>query len=62
MSKGSSPRPFSVSQEEYAKNFDKIFKKKQTADEKFREEFEKQVILKNEYYDLGDTFSDLVDE
>lgn len=27
MSKGSSPRPYSVSQEEFAKNFDKIFRK-----------------------------------
>ena len=28
MSKGSSPRPFSVTQDEYAKNFDAIFGKK----------------------------------
>lgn len=27
MSKGSSPRPFSVSQQEFAKNFDNIFRK-----------------------------------
>ena len=27
MSKGSAPRPLSVSQEEYSKNFDRIFKK-----------------------------------
>ena len=28
MSKGSSPRPFSVSQEEFANNYDRIFGKK----------------------------------
>ena len=28
MSKGSSPRPFSVSQQEFANNFDRIFGKK----------------------------------
>ena len=27
MSKGSSPRPYSVSQQEYAYNYDKIFRK-----------------------------------
>ena len=27
MSKGSSPRPYSVSQQEYASNYDKIFRK-----------------------------------
>jgi len=27
MSKGSSPRPYSVSQEEFANNFDRIFRK-----------------------------------
>jgi hypothetical protein len=27
MSKGSSPRPYSVSQQEFANNFDKIFRK-----------------------------------
>ena len=27
MSKGSSPRPYSVSQQEYANNYDKIFRK-----------------------------------
>jgi hypothetical protein len=47
--KGSKPRPFSVSQEEYADRFDTIFgKKKQTEAEKFDE----KVVMKNEYFDL----------
>ena len=33
MSKGSSPRPFAVSQDEYAKNFDRIFKKDKRLEE-----------------------------
>ena len=46
--KGSSPRPFSVSPEEYSNRFDTIFgKKKKTEEEKFDES-----IVKNEYYDL----------
>ena len=32
MSKGSSPRPFSVSQDEYGSNFDRIFGKKKPAE------------------------------
>ena len=46
--KGSKPRPFSVSQEEFDKNFDRIFgQKKKTDSEKFDD-----AIMKNEYYDL----------
>jgi hypothetical protein len=46
--KGSTPRPFSVSQEEFGNRFDTIFgKKKKTDLEKFDES-----IVKNEYYDL----------
>jgi len=46
--KGSKPRPFSVSQEEYAHRFDTIFgTKKKTVVEKFDE----QVIMRNEDYD-----------
>jgi hypothetical protein len=46
--KGSKPRPFSVSQEEFSNRFDTIFgKKKKTESEKFDE----QVIMKPEYYD-----------
>jgi hypothetical protein len=46
--KGSAPRPFSVSQEEFDDRFEAIFgKKKKTEAEKFDES-----IVKNEYYDL----------
>jgi hypothetical protein len=46
--KGSKPRPFSVSQEEYDNRWDAIFgKKKKTEAEKFDE-----AINKDEYYDL----------
>ena len=33
MSKGSSPRPFSVSQDEFSKNFDLIFRKDKRKEE-----------------------------
>jgi hypothetical protein len=46
--KGSTPRPFSVSPEEFGDRFDTIFgKKKKTEVEKFDES-----VVKNEYYDL----------
>jgi hypothetical protein len=46
--KGSRPRPFTVSQEEFGNRFDAIFgKKKKTDAEKFDE-----AIMKEEYYDL----------
>jgi hypothetical protein len=49
--KGSRPRPFSVSQEEFDNRFEAIFgKKKKTDQEKFDE-----AIMKNEYYDLEDS-------
>ena len=45
--KGSRPRPFSVSQQEFDNRWDTIFgKKKKTDSEKFDE-----AIMKNEYYD-----------
>jgi hypothetical protein len=48
MGKGSRPRPYSVSQETFGNNYDAIFgKKKKTQSEQFDE----QVVLKNEYYD-----------
>jgi hypothetical protein len=46
--KGSKPRPFSVSQEEYADRFDTIFGKKKKTD---AEKFDDQVVMRNEYYD-----------
>lgn len=49
--KGSRPRPFSVSQEEFDNRFEAIFgKKKKTDQEKFDE-----AIMKDEYYDLEDS-------
>lgn len=46
--KGSTPRPFSVSLEQYGDNFDRIFgRKKKSEGEKQADAF-----LKNEYYDL----------
>jgi hypothetical protein len=49
--KGSRPRPFSVSQEEFDNRFEAIFgKKTKTDQEKFDE-----AIMKDEYYDLDDS-------
>ena len=64
MSKGSSPRPFSVSQAEFGDRFDTIFGKKNKAkdiddstlnvynDERLVSKFDKMVVMANEYYDL----------
>jgi hypothetical protein len=46
--KGSKPRPFSVSPEKFANNFDAIFGKKKKTD---AEKFDEQVIMKEEHYD-----------
>ena len=54
MSKGSTPRPYSVSQDEYANNFDRIFRKpdpkviqdQQNEDEEF-ERISKQSEIKD---------------
>jgi hypothetical protein len=48
MGKGSSPRPFSVSQEEFADSFERIFGKKKITD---AEKFDEQAVMKGEYYD-----------
>ena len=63
--KGSAPRPFSVSQDEYSNNFDKIFRKpnpKEVEDAKAEDEefkrIEKQFdksIMKTEYQDILST-------
>ena len=63
--KGSAPRPFSVSQDEYSNNFDRIFRKpnpKELDDSKAEEEefkrIEKQFdksIMKNDYQDVLST-------
>ena len=42
--KGSTPRPFSVSREQYAKNYDVIFRRKKTDDNTGTD--------RNEYYDV----------
>jgi hypothetical protein len=47
--KGSKPRPFSVDQETFENNFDRIFGKKKKSEE---EKFDEQVVMKDEYYDL----------
>lgn len=46
--KGSSPRPFSVDQQTFDQNWDRIFANKETA------KFE-QAVMKNEYYDTLET-------
>jgi hypothetical protein len=59
MSKGSRPRPYSVSQQQFGNNYDVIFgKKKKTEEEKFDE----QVIMQNEFYDLEDNMQVRVQE
>ena len=63
--KGSAPRPFSVSQEEYTNNYDRIFRKPtpkeiddaRAEDEEFKRienQFDKS-IMKNEYQDILST-------
>lgn len=49
--KGSKPRPFSVNQQTFDDNWDRIFGNKKRSE---AEKFDEQVILKNEYYDLED--------
>jgi len=50
MSKGSRPRPYSVSQETFANNYDLIFRKNKKSDA----EQQAEAFLKDEYYDLED--------
>lgn len=63
--KGSAPRPFSVSQDEYSNNFDRIFRKPnpkdiedaRAEDEEFKrieKQFDKS-IMKNDYQDVLST-------
>ncbi len=49
--KGSRPRPFSVDQKTFDSNWDKIFSKNKKTNQ---EEFDKKVIMNDEYYDLDD--------
>jgi hypothetical protein len=46
--KGSAPRPFSVSQQEYDTRWDAIFSR----DLKEEKKFDEQVVMKEEYYDI----------
>lgn len=55
--KGSVPRPFSVSQDEYSARWDLIFGKKMKKNE---HEFDE--VLKNEYYDILTTEDCLIDD
>jgi len=68
--KGSAPRPFSVSQDDYSNNFDKIFRKPnpkdvedaRAEDEEFKRienQFDKS-IMKNEYQDVLSTEEALI--
>lgn len=60
--KGSSPRPYSVSQETFANNFDAIFRKKTPQElddaraeddefERIKREFDEKVVMKPEFYE-----------
>lgn len=46
--KGSAPRPFSVSQQEYDTRWDAIFSRDLDEEKKF----DKLVVMKEEYYDV----------
>jgi hypothetical protein len=46
--KGSKPRPFSVSQEEYDARFEAIFGKKKKTEAEY---FDEKVVMKDEYYE-----------
>jgi len=54
VSKGSSPRPYSVSQQEYANNYDKIFRKpdpRMIEDQKNEDEAFEQIANQTEVKD-----------
>jgi hypothetical protein len=59
MSKGSRPRPYSVSLDTFRDNYDAIFGKNKKTEE---EKFDDQVIMKNEYYDQEDNMQVKVQE
>jgi hypothetical protein len=46
--KGSKPRPFSVTQEQYDNRWNMIFQRDQKTEE---EKFDEKVIMKNEYFE-----------
>ena len=49
--KGSKPRPFSVTQEEYDNRWNMIFQRDQKTE---AEKFDEKVIMKNEYFETKD--------
>jgi len=49
--KGSKPRPFSVTQEQYDNRWNMIFQRDQKTEE---EKFDEKVIMKNEYFELDE--------
>jgi hypothetical protein len=48
--KGSRPRPFSVTQDEYDRRWDAIFSR--DLDDAEEKKFDEKVIMKEEFYDL----------
>jgi hypothetical protein len=61
--KGSSPRPFSIANDEYSKRWDAIFSRdlREEEDQKIEDEAFNAVIRKNEYYDVLSTEDSLID-
>jgi hypothetical protein len=49
--KGSKPRPFSVTQEQYDNRWNMIFQRDQKTEE---EKFDEKVVMKNEYFELDE--------
>jgi len=49
--KGSKPRPFSVTQDEYDNRWNLIFQRDQKTE---TEKFDEKVIMKNEYFELDE--------
>lgn len=46
MSKGSSPRPYSVTQKTFGDNWDAIFKKKEQPEQKVEEKEKKEEVIR----------------
>jgi hypothetical protein len=49
--KGSKPRPFSVTQEQYDNRWNMIFQRDQKTE---AEKFDEKVVMKNEYFELNE--------
>jgi hypothetical protein len=49
--KGSKPRPFSVTQEQYDNRWNMIFQRDQKTE---AEKFDEKVVMKNEYFELDE--------